>query len=253
MQSVFPGGQHPGSRQIWARRRFGPVILASSLWAYCRTVACARRGAPLFRGFRQSAGCSLEPPSPSPTATQSSSQAPPDCPFGKRLPPQGFLPWGRVSLASVHPSAYHAQVVCIPTLSDNRGAVVAAVESGCTVIAADEDHSVIDDIVGELSRLEETPTLSIRKTGERLRPWRNEPRFFALGLACRRVVLFFLPIRTGEDGPVARNSNVTRYTSELPKAAVRYCCGTSPESDHYRSSSSYIYVFTTTTLPVTSK
>ena len=45
------------------------------------------------------------------------------------------------------------QVVCIPTLSDNRGAVVAAVESGCTVIAAADDQSVIGDIVSELSRL----------------------------------------------------------------------------------------------------
>ena len=45
------------------------------------------------------------------------------------------------------------QVVCIPTLTDNRGAVVAALESGCTVIAADEDQSVIDDIVRELSDL----------------------------------------------------------------------------------------------------
>ncbi len=50
------------------------------------------------------------------------------------------------------------QVVCIPTLSDNRGAVVAAVESGCTVIAADEDQSVIEDIISELSHLTSDPS-----------------------------------------------------------------------------------------------
>ena len=43
--------------------------------------------------------------------------------------------------------------VCIPTLSDNRGSAVAAVKSGCTVIAADEDQAVIDNIVNELSDL----------------------------------------------------------------------------------------------------
>ena len=45
------------------------------------------------------------------------------------------------------------QVVCVPTITDNRGAAVAALESGCTIIAADEDQSVIDDIVRELSDL----------------------------------------------------------------------------------------------------
>ena len=43
--------------------------------------------------------------------------------------------------------------VCIPNLSDNRGSAVAAVKSGCTVIAADEDQSVIDDVVREFSGL----------------------------------------------------------------------------------------------------
>ena len=43
--------------------------------------------------------------------------------------------------------------VCIPNLSDNRGSAVAAVKSGCTVIAADEDQSVIDDFVREFSSL----------------------------------------------------------------------------------------------------
>ena len=43
--------------------------------------------------------------------------------------------------------------VCIPNLSDNRGSAVAAVKSGCTVIAADEDQSVIDDFVREFSGL----------------------------------------------------------------------------------------------------
>ena len=49
---------------------------------------------------------------------------------------------------------FPGQVVCIPTITDNPGAVVAALESGCTVIAADEDQSVIDDIVREVSDLE---------------------------------------------------------------------------------------------------
>ena len=43
--------------------------------------------------------------------------------------------------------------VCIPNLSDNRGSAVAAVKSGCTVIAADEDQSVIDHFVREFSGL----------------------------------------------------------------------------------------------------
>ena len=47
---------------------------------------------------------------------------------------------------------FPGQVVCIPTITDNPGAVVAALESGCTVIAADEDQSVID-IVREVSDL----------------------------------------------------------------------------------------------------
>ena len=57
------------------------------------------------------------------------------------------------------------QVVCIPTLSDNRGAVVAAVASNCTVIAADEDQSVIDDIISELSHLTSDPSSMDPETG----------------------------------------------------------------------------------------
>ena len=50
--------------------------------------------------------------------------------------------------------ASRGQTLCIPTLTDNCGAVVAALSAGCTVIAADEDQSVIDHIVRELSNLE---------------------------------------------------------------------------------------------------
>ena len=57
------------------------------------------------------------------------------------------------------------QVVCIPTLSDNRGAVVTAVASGCTLIAADEDQSVIDDIISELSHLTSDPSSTDPETG----------------------------------------------------------------------------------------
>ena len=46
-----------------------------------------------------------------------------------------------------------SQVVCILTLSDNRSAAVAALDMGCTIIAADDDQSVIDDIIRELSDL----------------------------------------------------------------------------------------------------
>ena len=53
-----------------------------------------------------------------------------------------------------------------------------------------------------------------------------------------------------EDVPVARSFNVDLSRLELQGTAMRDCCGTSPGNDHYRSSS-YIYVFTTTTLPVT--
>ena len=50
--------------------------------------------------------------------------------------------------------ASRGQTICIPTLTDNCGAVVAALAAGCTVIAADEEQSVIDHIVKELSDLE---------------------------------------------------------------------------------------------------
>ena len=43
------------------------------------------------------------------------------------------------------------QVVCIPTLKGSCGAVLATLGSGCTVIGADEDQSVIDLIVTEAS------------------------------------------------------------------------------------------------------
>ena len=47
--------------------------------------------------------------------------------------------------------ASRGQTLCIPTLTDNCGAVVAALAAGCTVIAADEDQSVIDDVVRRVS------------------------------------------------------------------------------------------------------
>ena len=43
------------------------------------------------------------------------------------------------------------RTVCIPTLANNRGAVVAALAADCIVIGADEEQSVIDDIMRELS------------------------------------------------------------------------------------------------------
>ena len=47
--------------------------------------------------------------------------------------------------------ASRGQTLCIPTLTDNEGAVVAALAAGCTVIGADEDQSVIDDVVRRVS------------------------------------------------------------------------------------------------------
>ena len=43
------------------------------------------------------------------------------------------------------------QVVCVPWLKDNTTAALAALESGCTVIGADDDQSVINDFVREAS------------------------------------------------------------------------------------------------------
>ena len=43
------------------------------------------------------------------------------------------------------------QVICIPTLQGGFGAVLATLGSGCTVIGADEDQSLIDDVVREVS------------------------------------------------------------------------------------------------------
>ena len=55
-----------------------------------------------------------------------------------------------------------------------------------------------------------------------------------------------------EDGPVARSSNAVRPAQGCPAAIIRDSRETSPESDHYRSSSYiYIYSFTTNTLTVT--
>ena len=48
--------------------------------------------------------------------------------------------------------ASRGQTLCLPTLTDNCGAVVAALAAGCTVIAADEDQSVIDDVVRRVSK-----------------------------------------------------------------------------------------------------
>ena len=47
--------------------------------------------------------------------------------------------------------ASRGQTLCILTLTDNGGAVVAALAAGCTVIGADEDQSVIDDVVRRVS------------------------------------------------------------------------------------------------------
>ena len=48
--------------------------------------------------------------------------------------------------------ASRGQTLCIPTLTDNGGAVVAALAAGCTVIGTDEDQSVIDDVVRRVSK-----------------------------------------------------------------------------------------------------
>ena len=47
--------------------------------------------------------------------------------------------------------AVKGQRICIPTLQNNSGAVLAALESDCTVIGADEDKSFIDDVMRESS------------------------------------------------------------------------------------------------------
>ena len=47
--------------------------------------------------------------------------------------------------------ASRGQTLCIPILTDNCGAVVAALAAGCTVIGADEEQSVIDDVVRRVS------------------------------------------------------------------------------------------------------
>ena len=47
--------------------------------------------------------------------------------------------------------AAQGQVVCIPTLQGNSSAVLGALGSGCTVVGVDEDQSIIDDVVREVS------------------------------------------------------------------------------------------------------
>ena len=47
--------------------------------------------------------------------------------------------------------ASRGQTLCIPILTDNCGAVVAALAAGCTVIGADDEQSVIDDVVRRVS------------------------------------------------------------------------------------------------------
>ena len=49
--------------------------------------------------------------------------------------------------------ALSRQKVCIPTLADNGGAVLAALNAGCTVIGADSDQAIIDEVVVEISQL----------------------------------------------------------------------------------------------------
>ena len=50
--------------------------------------------------------------------------------------------------------ATRGQTVCIPTLKDNSIVVMAALDAGCTVIGADDDQSLIDDVVREVSLLQ---------------------------------------------------------------------------------------------------
>ena len=57
--------------------------------------------------------------------------------------------------------ASRGQTLCIPTLTDNCGAVVAALAAGCTVIAADEDQAVIDDVVRRVSEHAESASVDL--------------------------------------------------------------------------------------------
>ena len=57
--------------------------------------------------------------------------------------------------------ASRGQTICIPTLTDNCGAVVAALAAGCTVIAADEDQAVIDDVVRRVSEHAESASIDL--------------------------------------------------------------------------------------------
>ena len=50
--------------------------------------------------------------------------------------------------------ATRGHTVCIPTLKDNSSTVTAALDAGCTVIGADDDQSLIDDVVRDVSQLE---------------------------------------------------------------------------------------------------
>ena len=82
------------------------------------------------------------------------------------------------------------------------------------------------------------------------RPGRVRPRLASLKAAAehwcgsRRRGAIHGRIDRGHDGAEGGAGGVDL------KAAKEDCCGTSPESDHYRSSS-YIYIYTTTTLLVT--
>ena len=57
--------------------------------------------------------------------------------------------------------ASRGQTFFIPTLTDNCGAVVAALAAGCTVIAADEDQAVIDDVVRRVSEHAESASVDL--------------------------------------------------------------------------------------------
>ena len=77
--------------------------------------------------------------------------------------------------------ASSGQTLCIPTLTDNCGAVVAALAAGCTVIAADEDQAVIDDVVRRVSEHAESASIDlgklvsgwVRPLQRRMKDWRD--------------------------------------------------------------------------------
>ena len=77
-----------------------------------------------------------------------------------RIPADGLIDIKDGLPLVVDQFAIPGQTVCIPTLNDSGSAVVAALEAGCAVIAADDDQSLIDDVVREVSQLEggDTPS-----------------------------------------------------------------------------------------------